>query len=157
MNKRIFTYIRRDGYIERITAEDCVLNLNIPPTHKGNVTQQPFEASRIRRYSIWDEYDALGNLVNASLDERRTVANYHLSGIEKHQRVYCGDTQITETTDSFEMQRAWWIDYGCVELECDESDSLFLVVSYARDRIDVPPLLLNIGTMFSEVVEALRD
>ena len=151
MDKKIFTYIRRDGYIERITAEQCNLILNGPPTAKGNLPKLSFDAEHIKSYSIWDEYDVFGNLTNVKEGQRRVVCNYHVIGIPHYKRVFRGDLQVTETERCFHELRASWLEIGAIELMCDESDSLELVVSYARDKVEIPRLQKEAGQMFSNV------
>lgn len=152
----MLTYIRKDGYIERITSEDCILSLNDPPEHPGQLPVKDFKSEHIKRYSIWDEYDALDNICNVRLEQRRIQCNYHIVGLDKHKRVYKGDRQITETSDSFTQLRNYALnEWDCTELPCSESDSLLLVVSYARDIIDAPPLLKNINNLLNSLIKQL--
>ena len=156
MTNGIFTYIRPDGYIERITSENCVLTLNSPPAHRGDLPTKMYQAEQIKRFSIWDEYDNLGNLSDVRLDERRCVCNYHVFGMPKHKRVFKGKWQVTETSDSFENLRTYFLkERNCIELPCSESDSLILIVSHARDQIPVPREQRIIDDIFNQVVERL--
>ena len=73
--EQIFTYIRPDGYIERITSENCYLDLNSVPNCKGDLPLETYEAEHIKRFSIWDEYDAFGNLSDARIEQRSIQCN----------------------------------------------------------------------------------